>query len=262
MSILGESILDLLFDPAKKQRPRRLMVYGPDGVGKSTFAASAPDPVFVTTEDGLRGIKGAIQFPVAKDLATFCRHVKALEDPSHGRKTLVVDSLSGLSRLIDKQVAVNQSKESVLDIGFGKAPGYLNEAWQGILDLIEDVSINAGMAVVLLGHTRNENFKPPDGDNYNRWVPKLPDECRRSVCEWCDEYFFATFKVYTKTEGEGKSIKHKAIGSGDRIMKTTGAGAFLAKRRIEMPDELPLSWDAYQYYVDGGTDEQQAGGKF
>lgn len=259
---MAESILDLLFDPAKKQRPRRLMVYGPDGVGKSTFAASAPDPVFVTTEDGLRGIKGAIQFPVAKDLETFCGYVAALKDPSHGRKTLVVDSTTGLTKLIDACVAAKAGKSSVVEIGFGKERPLQREAWDGVLNLIEDVSLAANMTVVLLGHAKNDSFKPPDGDNYNRWVPKLPDECRMAVCEWCDEYFFATYKVFTKTEGEGKGATKKAIGSGDRIMKTTGAGAFLAKRRIEMPDELPLSWDAYQYYVDGGTDEQQAGGKF
>lgn len=33
--------------------PPRILVYGIEGVGKSTFAARFPKPVFIQTEDGL-----------------------------------------------------------------------------------------------------------------------------------------------------------------------------------------------------------------
>ncbi|MDR0869400.1 MAG: ATP-binding protein [Planctomycetaceae bacterium] len=37
----------------KAQAPPRLLIYGTEGIGKSTFGASAPKPIFIPTEDGL-----------------------------------------------------------------------------------------------------------------------------------------------------------------------------------------------------------------
>lgn len=31
-------------------KPQKVVVYGPEGIGKSTFAAQFPDPVFIGTE--------------------------------------------------------------------------------------------------------------------------------------------------------------------------------------------------------------------
>lgn len=41
----------------RENRPPRIMIYGSEGVGKSTFGASAPNPIFIQTEDGLGGTR-------------------------------------------------------------------------------------------------------------------------------------------------------------------------------------------------------------
>ena len=33
---------------------KKVIVYGPEGIGKSTFAAQFPDPLFIDTEDGTK----------------------------------------------------------------------------------------------------------------------------------------------------------------------------------------------------------------
>ena len=48
-------------------RPPRIVLYGTHGIGKSTFAAQAPNPVFIPTEEGLDAIN-ATAFPVCLSL--------------------------------------------------------------------------------------------------------------------------------------------------------------------------------------------------
>ena len=47
------------------KKPPRIMLYGTEGIGKSTFAAQAPSPIFLPTEDGLGEIDCA-SFPLCK----------------------------------------------------------------------------------------------------------------------------------------------------------------------------------------------------
>lgn len=49
--------------------PPRLLVYGLDGSGKSTFAAGAPNAIFIQTEKGLDQL-GPARFPLAKNIET------------------------------------------------------------------------------------------------------------------------------------------------------------------------------------------------
>ena len=62
--------------------------------------------------------------------------------------------------------------------------------------------------------------------------------------------------MHTTTDGKGFQERKKAVGSGDRVLKTAGAAAFLAKRRIQMPDTIPLSWSAYMEYVEANNEER------
>ena len=49
-------------------KPPRLLVFGTEGIGKSTFGSGAPKPVFIQTEDGLDDIE-CDRFPLATSYA-------------------------------------------------------------------------------------------------------------------------------------------------------------------------------------------------
>jgi len=38
---------------AKRNVPPRILIYGPQGIGKSTFISKSMNPVLIQTEDGL-----------------------------------------------------------------------------------------------------------------------------------------------------------------------------------------------------------------
>ena len=82
----------------KESCPPRIFLYGQEGVGKSTFGGSAPNPIFIQTEDGLSEIE-ASKFPLAESYEEALRYLEAIRDGEHEFQTLVIDSLDWLERL-------------------------------------------------------------------------------------------------------------------------------------------------------------------
>jgi len=223
-----QSIFDLMYDPAKRQRKRRLMIYGQDGIGKSTFAAQAPSPLFIQTELGLSDIKGVRALPRCKTFLDFASYIKQIIDADKlPFESLVIDGLTGLAPLVNQQALDDYNRDSgksAVDafdaIPYGNGPLWALKIWRLILDRLEQINIEKDVWVILIGHTQVEKFQNPAGDGYDRYVPKLHKDASAAVREWCDDYFFATQVVYTRTEGKGFSEKKKASGAGDRVLKT------------------------------------------
>jgi hypothetical protein len=102
-----------------------------------------------------------------------------------------------------------------------------------------------GMAIVLLAHAKVERFENPETESFDRYAPRLHKTARDMVIEWCDEVLFANYKVFTKATDEGfNRTRVQGVGSGERILRTSERPSHLAKNRLGLPDELPLSWDA------------------
>lgn len=90
-----------------KPGPRRMLVYGTAGIGKSTFATCAPSPIVIQTEDGLGEID-CHKFPVASSLAAVPENLGALYAEDHPYRTVVIDSLDWLERLIWARVCTDR----------------------------------------------------------------------------------------------------------------------------------------------------------
>ena len=100
----------------KQPKPRRTFVYGVHGVGKSRFAASAPAPIFIQTEDGLGEID-CDRFPLAQSFDAALQALAELYTAEHPYRTVVVDSLDWLERLIHADVCQQRNVQNVEDIG-------------------------------------------------------------------------------------------------------------------------------------------------
>jgi hypothetical protein len=229
------------------------MLYGVQGVGKSTWASCAPKPIFLQTEDGLGEIS-CDKFPLA---TTFERVVKALSElytEKHPYHTVVVDSLDWLERLIWTEVCRKHNVESIENIGYAKGYVFALTQWRGFLEGLSALRNDKGMAVILIAHARIERFENPETESYDRYVPRLHRLASQLIQEWCDEVLFATFKVYTRqTEERFNRTRRQAIGTGERIIRTVERPAHVAKNRLNLPDELPLDWNAYAHYMTNGS---------
>lgn len=237
----------------KRARPRRVLLYGTHGIGKSSWAASSPKPIVLATEDGLDDV-GCDRTPLLTKTADVARWLIDLAGPEeHGYQTVVIDSLDWLEKLIWQATCEDDGKKDLESFGFGK--GYVKAVnrWEKLLAMLDGCRAR-GMNVVLLAHAKIERFSPPDADAYDRWQPDLHKLAAPLLQEWADEVFFATYRVNTiQREEKFGQQRTRAIGSGERIVYTSEAPTHAAKRRISLPDTMPLDWSEYQKHWPTGV---------
>lgn len=229
----------------KRPAPRRCMIHGVQGVGKSTFGASARKPVFIQTEDGLGEID-CIKFPLARSFAEVMAGLTELASQPHDFETVVVDSLDWLERLIWQEVCAAENVSNIEKIGFQKGYTFALNYWRKFLDALDVLRCerpSGGMAVILIAHTKIEKFQTPEDSAFDRFTPRLHKLAASVVMEWCDEVFFATYS----TASDPKKIKN--VTAPERVMRTCEGPTHVAKNRLNMPYELPLEWTAYDYFA-------------
>lgn len=231
--------------------PRRTLLYGVHGVGKTNFGAMAENPIFVPTEDGLADVD-CERFPLATKYADVLDDLAVLYSQDHGYRTVVLDSLDWLETLILARVCEQRSVESPEDIPYQKAYVYALRHWTEVIEGLDALRNDRGMAVVLIAHAKVERFNEPGSDGYDRYSPKLHRLASAKVQEWCDEVLFARYRVSTRQTDQGFNRKRTiAMGQGERIVCTTERPAHLAKNRLNLPDELPLDHRVYAAFCRG-----------
>ncbi|MFO0268967.1 MAG: ATP-binding protein [Gemmatimonadota bacterium] len=220
----------------------RVMVYGVEGIGKSTFAAGSPNPVFILTEDGL-GSLTVDHFPLATTPGDVLSAIETLYKEKHGFNTVCLDSLDWLENLIWREV---ESKHDAKELAYGKGAIIAAERWREVLDGLNALRNDKGMAVILIAHTTIKRFDSPETEPFDRYQPKLQDRSNALIREWCDAVLFANYKTIVKKDDVGfnKTVA-RGISTGERLLYTSERPAFMAKNRFNLPDSIPLSWEAF-----------------
>lgn len=244
----------------RRHSPPRLMVYGGEGVGKSTTAAQAPNPIFIQTEDGLDQIDCA-SFPLATTFGEVKESLAALINGEHDFESVVIDSVDWLERLIWDDLCRQYGVSSIEKVDGGYARGYTHALthWRSVLHDLNTLRNRRGMCVILLAHAKVEKFEDPEHAAYDRYSPRLHKHATALITEWCDCVLFATRKVITKTQ-DGGFGRERTIAAGlgkdggERVLRTVGSPACVAKNRYSLPAELPLSWASLMQALTGKSD--------
>ena len=220
----------------------RIMVYGVEGIGKSTFGAGAPNPVYILTEDGL-GSLNVDHFPLATSFADVMDAIASLYKDNHAFETVVIDSLDWLEAIIQREI---EQKYDAKDLAYGKGSLIAAERWREILDGLNALRNDKGMAVILIAHTTIKRFDSPEVEPYDRYQPKLQERSNAVVREWADAVLFANYKTIVKKDDVGfNQTNNRGISTGERLLFTSERPAYMAKNRYNMPESIPLSWDAF-----------------
>lgn len=238
-----------------RHRPPRLLIYGVEGVGKSSTASQAPSPIFIPTEDGLDQIDCA-SFPLAKTFEQVESDLAALANEEHNYQTVVIDTLDWLERLIWAEVCRERDVGSIEDIGYQKGYVFALDYWRRIVEALEALRDQRGMCVVLLAHCKIEKFEDPESPAYDRYSPRLHKHATAMLTEWVDAVLFAAMKVHTTTEdsGFGQRRTIAARGAADRVLRCVGSPACVAKNRFSLPADLPLSWNVLMNHMAAGME--------
>jgi hypothetical protein len=221
----------------KQTRAQRVVIYGVESVGKSTFAAKFPKPLFLDIEQGTSHLDvdrcDIGSWKQLTDSLTECR--------SSDYKTIVIDSADWAERLCIEDLLATTKKTSIEDFGYGKGWVMVAERMARMLSSV-DALIEVGKNVVLIAHSKIHKFEAPDAlAAYDRYELKLSKQCSPLLKEFADELWFLRFKTKVSTTDTGRG---KGIGGKERIILTTHSAAYDAKTRSGLAEELPLVWES------------------
>jgi hypothetical protein len=247
----------------KKQSPLRMIIYGCDGVGKSTVAASAPSPIFLDIEDGLANLD------VDKwQITTFDELMEAvgvLYEDEHKYETVVLDTADWAEKLIHAKVlqeynnTSDKKAEVMLDIPYGKGFSLAVDYWVQLRDGLDALRNDRGMHVILNMHYKIIKTSPPDMvDSYDRYSLDLHDKAATLFREWCDICLFLNFKFHTATTKKDDFTKTKitkAVGSNVIMGYFHDRPAAYAKSRYELPEEVEMPKEGALDLIIGAINE-------
>jgi len=220
----------------------RMMLYGVEGIGKTTFASGSPDPIFICTEDGL----GALQvnhFPLATKASDVLDAIGTLITEDHGFKSVVLDSVDWLDNLIWADV---ESSHDAKDLAYGKGAMIVADRWREVLAGLNKLRNDKGMVVILLAHCQIKRFDSPEVEPYDRYQPKLQERSNAILREWVDAVLFANYKTIVRKDDVGfNKTNNRGISTGERLLYTSERPAYMAKNRYSLPESLPMSWEAF-----------------
>lgn len=231
--------------------PVKTVLYGPEGIGKSTFASHFPDPVFIDTEGGTKRLN-VKRLPQPTSWAMLLDEVAEVTKGSVPCGTLVLDTADWAERLCAQAVCARAKVKGIEDFGYGKGYTYLKEEFGRLLDGLEE-TLKAGHNVVVLAHAAITKFEQPDAaGSYDRWTMKTTKQVEPLIREWCDMLLFANYKTIIEKSGSGPNAKNKASG-GKRVLYTAHHACWDAKNRFDLPEEVPFDYASIAHCLPGGS---------
>lgn len=225
----------------KRARAQKVVVYGPEGIGKSTFAAQFPEPLFIDTE-GSTDNMDVSRLDKPSSYTMLKNEIAWVKANPTVCKTLVIDTIDWAESLVIADVCAQHGKKGIEDFGWGNGYTYTKEEMGRLLNQLGEL-VDLGINVVLTAHAQMRKFEQPDEmGSYDRWELKLGKKTSSQtaplVKEWADMVLFANYKTVVMTADNGKK---KATG-GQRVLYTQHHPAWDAKNRHGLPEKMPFDY--------------------
>lgn len=237
------------------QKPLRVVVYGPEGIGKTTFASCFPRPIFIDTENSTEFLD-VPRFPRPTSWVMLMEELQEVWRRDGEFETVVIDTADWAEALCKAHICSKANVNGIEGFGYGKGYVYLAEEWGKLLNVLTELRDKKGLNVVITAHAALRKFEQPDEmGSYDRWELKLEKKTAPLVKEWADMMLFANYQTLVIKDGDGKNAKSKARG-GKRVMYTSHHPCWDAKNRQGLPPELPFEYAAIASCVSRRTQTQ------
>ncbi len=235
----------------KKATAKKIVIYGTEGIGKSTFASKFPNPLFIDTEDSTKDMDVA-RFDKPTSWTMLLQQVKYVLNNPECCRTLVIDTADWAEQLEIASLCAQKGWSGLEDAGYGKGYQYSAEEFGKLLNLLSDVT-EKGIHIVITAHAWLRKIELPDEMGaYDHWEMKTSKKVAPMIREWADAVLFANYKtIVVNVDGQGaQKGKNKAQG-GARVMYTAHHPCWDAKNRYGLPEEMPFNYAGIAHIIDG-----------
>ena len=227
----------------------RIVLYGLGGIGKSTWASKAEKPIFLDIEGGLGGID-AESIPLNEsDYMGFIDTLKLIYEEKHDYKTLVIDSIDWLERIIHRHVCKTKSVDNIAELEWGKGYVAALNFIEQIISKLDKIREAKKMDVILIAHAAILQVENPGEKSYNRWGIQLHYKSAAKLFQWSDACLFATWDVYTTQEAGKFGATRNLAHGGDRVLRSVDQPTHLAKNRLGLPDPLKMDYEEFSRHL-------------
>lgn len=243
----------------------KTVIYGPEGIGKTTFASQFPDPVFIDTE-GSTVHMDVKRLPRPQLWVELLNEVEYIRQNPGVCRTLVIDTGDWAETLCSEYVCARDQKSGIEDYGYGKGYKYVFEEFGRLLNALEQVR-GQGVHIVICCHATIRKFEQPDElGAYDRWSLKLTDTPKASIAgmvkEWADMVLFANYKtIVVNVDGKGAAKGKNKVQGGKRVMYTAHHSCWDAKNRFGLPEEAEFSYEVVRGVIEGNRSAPVAASK-
>jgi hypothetical protein len=238
----------------KFEVPDRILLYGVEGIGKSTWAVGdkelaqkgAPDPYVIGVEDGTAHLdcKRANRPDGGWRWQDVLDTIDLLRQEKHDFKSVVLDTLDETESLIWRHVCERDNYDNIEAYGYGKGFNVALTEWRLLKSALEQLQREKQMNVILIAHSQIRTFKNPEAEDFDRYELKLHGKAAGALKDWCECVFFAQYETLTARAKANAPVK--GVSTGNRIMRTTRTAAWDAKNRYRLTETLPLKFAEYE----------------
>lgn len=230
-----------------QQAAKKVVIYGPEGIGKSTFASRFPNPVFIDAE-GSTAFMDVARTPRPSSFMMLLEQIRYFIAHPNELRTLVIDTADWAERMCTDDLLKTYGKKSIEDFGYGKGYVMVYEQFGSMLNLCTTLVETCGVNVVITAHAWMRKFEQPDElGSYDRWELKLGQKTGSRTApiikEWSDLLLFANYKTYViNVDDQGAAKGKNKVQGGKRVMYTTHHPCWDAKNRFGLAEELPFEF--------------------
>lgn len=222
-------------------RAQKVVIYGPEGIGKTSLAAKFPSALFIDTEGGSSHMD-VNRLETPNDFGKLVELIDEVAKHSDICDTLVIDTADWAEQMAIASILEKYDVTSIESFGYGKGYTYIGEEFKRMLDAL-DMVISAGINVVVTAHAKMRKFEQPDEVGaYDRWEMKLSKQSAPLLKEWCDHLFFCNYQTMV-VEMENKTKKAQG---GKRVIYTAHRPVWDAKTRAKLPEVVDMDFKSIE----------------